>query len=504
MNAERLDNISDWLSPIVVKEVRQMVRGRQFNYSFGLGLVAGLLVAFIGSADASNGNAAGAWIFASLIGCLIFIGMGIVPVGTFNALRNERSEQTLDLMTLTALSPRRIVIGKLLAQGVKLLTLFSALAPFIAMSFLLGGIDLVTILLALAALFIWSMWACAASLFMSSLSRSRAMSSLMLGVVALVFIILFGMGRSFYMFRYGFYGGPFGGPFGGYGTPGSDFWWMIGVTTAFCLITMVNLVLLAENRLSLPTEDRVTALRIGLFIQFLMLLASSIVYVLIRPAPPAGSFVPPGMSRSAAAASNAVAVLGVLGGLQLTIVATFTVTEDLILSRRVLLKDKMSKQWSWLMAMFRPGGGRGAAYVLAQMALFVIVGMMLTPDPQVLHWLVAICGYICFFTGVPTYVARRAGPGRFRAAQLRVLAFLVFPVVMLLPDILYYLATRSSFFASEYSLRHVLNPLRTLSNWYVVEQNQWYIPALLLGLVGFASYLALMKLGQRANAGADA
>ena len=32
-------------------------------------------------------------------------------------------------------------MGKLMAQAVKLLTLFAALAPFIAMSFLLGGID---------------------------------------------------------------------------------------------------------------------------------------------------------------------------------------------------------------------------------------------------------------------------------------------------------------------------------------------------------------------------
>ena len=30
-----LANTSDWLSPIVVKEVRQAVRGREFHYSFG-------------------------------------------------------------------------------------------------------------------------------------------------------------------------------------------------------------------------------------------------------------------------------------------------------------------------------------------------------------------------------------------------------------------------------------------------------------------------------------
>ena len=37
-----LDRASDWLSPIVVKEVRQIVRGRDFMSSFGSCLFAGL------------------------------------------------------------------------------------------------------------------------------------------------------------------------------------------------------------------------------------------------------------------------------------------------------------------------------------------------------------------------------------------------------------------------------------------------------------------------------
>ena len=66
----------------------------------------------------------------SLMTCLTILGLAVVPLGAFSALRNERMEQTLELITLTALSPRRVVIGKLLAQGVKLATLFAAVAPF--------------------------------------------------------------------------------------------------------------------------------------------------------------------------------------------------------------------------------------------------------------------------------------------------------------------------------------------------------------------------------------
>ena len=66
----RLDRLSDLLSPIVVKEVRQMVRGREFNYSFSLSLIAGLIVAFVaGTGVTSATGDAGVRIFSSLMAC---------------------------------------------------------------------------------------------------------------------------------------------------------------------------------------------------------------------------------------------------------------------------------------------------------------------------------------------------------------------------------------------------------------------------------------------------
>jgi hypothetical protein len=145
-----LEGASDRLSPIVVKEVRQLARGREFLYSFHVALLVGVAVAFFGAADAlTGGGTSGRWTFAALTGALALLGFVVVPLGAFNALRNERLEQTLELITLTALSPRRVVIGKLLAQSVKLATFFAGLAPFVAMSFLLGGVDFATILVSL-------------------------------------------------------------------------------------------------------------------------------------------------------------------------------------------------------------------------------------------------------------------------------------------------------------------------------------------------------------------
>ena len=51
-----LESASDGLSPLVVKEARQVVRSREFLFSFLASLVAGLLVAFVGATEALSGS----------------------------------------------------------------------------------------------------------------------------------------------------------------------------------------------------------------------------------------------------------------------------------------------------------------------------------------------------------------------------------------------------------------------------------------------------------------
>ncbi len=474
-----LDDRSDWLSPLVVKEVRQVVRGREFNLSFGVSLVAGLAIAFFGAGVALTGDGtSGGWTFGALMGCLAFLGLAVVPLGAFNALRQERAEQTLELITLTALSSRRVVIGKLLAQGVKLATLFAAMAPFIAMSFLLGGIDFVTILVSLVLLLMWSLWVCAACVFLSTLFKSRAMSGLIFAAMGLVVIFGLGLGRSllFAASR----GLPVFAPIG-FGTAGPSMGWTLAIVATIWLTTIVNLVLLAENRLSLPTEDRVTPLRVGCFVQFLLIAAWTLAF---RNDPPG--------ARTAAAH-----VLALVAGGHLALVAAFTVTEDLTMPRRMLRRLASSSPWGWLTAIVRPGGGRGAAYVLVQMAMLLAAASLFQQDGTYLRWLLAICGYICFFTGVPTLAFRSLAPARARPFILRVVVLVLVAVSMVLPDVVFYLIVRPDMLDLSYSGRHLVNPVRTLANWGRVEANQWVWMPFALGVMGVLAYGGLMQMGRR-------
>jgi hypothetical protein len=474
----KLDNWSDKLSPMVVKEVRQLVRGKEFGYSFGLALVAGLLVAFFGLASSgtmAGGN--GASVFTALMVCLMLLGLVVVPLGALNALRVERSDHTLDLITQTSLTPRRIVIGKLLAQGIKLVILFAGLGPFVAMSFLLGGIDLTSILTALVFLFLWSIWVSAMCLFVSATSASRAVSGILFAVMTVLFIGV--LGRFSYLLN------PLLG-FGGFPGPGAGFslWWMAAISTMFCLITMANLVLLAENRLSLPIEDRSTALRVGFFIQFLFIVGC---VVGARIAGATG-FTP----------SDAITALGIFGGIDLSLVAIFSTTEDMALSRRVIrdIKPSLSKPW---LAIFRPGGGRATQWLLAQMIVLLVVGGGIVPIGGAdFRWLIATCGYVCFFSGVPAYFGRSIMKARAKSSHLRAFTFIFLPVVTVSADLLqYFFKTDDMIVNGTYSFYHILNPFRTLANWGEVESGLWDPYVYFIGIIGVVSYVMLIRIGHR-------
>jgi len=468
-----LEDKSDWLSPIVVKEVRQTVRGREFHYSFAASLVVALGVAFYGAASAElSDGTTGAGTFAALMFCLTLLGMLVVPIGAFSALRTERLEQTLDLVTVTALSPRRVVLGKLMAQAVKLVTLFAALAPFMTMSFLLGGIDFVTILISLAALFLSSLWAASIFLFLSTLLKSRAMSGVVFGAAGIVMFLMLTLGRYPFMA-----GRIFGGP----GIAGADLWWTLAMLMTGCVATTVNFVLLAESRLAVPTQNTVTPLRIGFLVQFLLIVAWALSYI----------------TATSVERNGAADWLAALGGLHLAVVALFAVTDDLAVPRRVLADMRRGSRWDWLLFFVRPGAGRAAAYVLAQMALLVLVASWLDIRRDLNDgWRLALCAYICFFSGFPVYVWRRLRPLRGTPVHLRVAVLVIIAVVLVLPDVLYYVVGQPAVFDLDFGSRHLLNPFRTLANWNQVEKAGWEFVPELVGVAGLLSYAGLIQMGR--------
>ena len=478
--ARWLEDQSDVMSPLVVKEVRQVVRGREFMLSFSASLVAGLGVAFFGAVDALSGSGtAGRWTFPVLLACLAFLGLAVVPLGAFTALRSERVEQTLDLITLTALSPRRIVIGKLLAQTVKLGTLFAAITPFLAMSFLLGGIDLVTIFVAILVLFLVSIWSGALFLMLSALSKARAMSVVVFAAAAGVVVLGFAAVEE--LFSAARRGMPIFSAFGlpvGVTVP----WGVVAAAFSFWFVTLVNLVLLAAHRLSQPNEDSVTPLRMGFFAQLLLAIVCALAFL----------DDPPRFQEAAAL------VLAVAGSLHLAVVAYFVMGENLAVPRRVLARMRGRSRWRWLLASFGPGGGRAAAYVLAQFLLLLGAVALFRPPAEWLRWLLAASGYICFFTAVPAFVFRRLAPARATPFKVRVAVLGVVAAAMVLPDLVHYVIWRPEVLDLALAPRHLVSPVRTLAEWQLVERRGWFALPFAIAATGLFACLALVQMGARA------
>ena len=246
----------------------------------------------------------------------------------------------------------------------------------------------------------------------------------------------------------------------------------------FGAASLVNLVLLAENRLSSPVENKSTPLRIGFLVQFLAIIGGFTAVARFTTAP------------------RVVEPMALFGLLHLTIVAAFTVTEEFTVSRRVLRRMQAPSRWSPLWTILWPGGGRGAAYVLFQMVLLIVAVRSLSM--REVGQVVASCGYICFFTGAPTVMLRWARP-RLPAFYIRVAILLLVSASLVLPDVFYYIVAQPEFFSLAFSSRHLVNPLRTLADWRQVEMQGLYLVPAIMGVLGVLTYAILMAMNRRTS-----
>jgi hypothetical protein len=230
-------------------------------------------------------------------------------------------------------------------------------------------------------------------------------------------------------------------------------------------------------------QDRSTALRVGFLIQYL--------YVI-------GLCIYPHFAKTGSVSDTAT-YLGIFAGIHLAVIALFSVTEETGLSRRILQQIRAASAWRRLW-FFRPGGFGGAAYVITLVILFLATGAATFPAGSVdFNFLIAICGYVCFFTGVPTLLVRMLELPRIRSVQLRIGIILLVTIAVVLPDLLMYLATGE--YGGDYSTRHVLNPFRTLYEWKSIDN--FYMLSSVICAVGFISYLLLIIQWQMSNDGTN-
>jgi hypothetical protein len=133
----------DWLSPILIKELRQGMRARVFIVSFLL-LQVFLVVLVLGNVAAKGDTSTLDFqnhFFWVIIGFALLV---MMPMRGLVAVSLEIKNRTMETIMLTRITAWRVVFGKWSALFAQSLLLVSAVLPYIVLRYFIGGDDVVS------------------------------------------------------------------------------------------------------------------------------------------------------------------------------------------------------------------------------------------------------------------------------------------------------------------------------------------------------------------------
>ncbi len=256
-----LERAGESFNPLLVKEVRQSLKGRQFSTTFTLVVVFSWLWSIYGIVMLGPNvsyQADGAEMFYGYYLILAFPLLLIVPFSAFRSLVAEREDNTFELVAITTLKPRQIVTGKLGSAVAQMIVYLSVAAPCLAFTYLLRGIDVLTICWILFYTVLASLGFSLAAIFLATISKERHWQVM---VSVLIVVGLFNAFLGAIELCHGILQVnrlPF---------QSWDFWiWNLKVLTAYGS-TFALVYLAAGAQLTSAAENRSTALRVAMLIQ---------------------------------------------------------------------------------------------------------------------------------------------------------------------------------------------------------------------------------------------
>ena len=112
ISASRVELASDRVNPIVIKEVRQALRGNTFFKSLWGVLILSALAGAFALTVASNMNeaeAVGLGFFSVVYVCMCIALMGLTPIAAFQSLAGEWDDDSFELLVASDLGPGRFL-----------------------------------------------------------------------------------------------------------------------------------------------------------------------------------------------------------------------------------------------------------------------------------------------------------------------------------------------------------------------------------------------------------
>ncbi|MCA9115409.1 MAG: hypothetical protein KDA79_10000 [Planctomycetaceae bacterium] len=468
-----VERLGDLANPILVKEVRQSLKSRQFVATFLLLLAAAWVVTMFGlvtQADSLEFGSAGSGFFSAFYVVLAVATILIVPFTTFRSLQSERDADTYELLSITTLSPRQIVWGKLLSALVQLFVFYSAITPFIAFTSMLQGFDAPSAAFVLIASMLLSLLLSMQALMFSTLARTKVSQGFMTLVVlaglawSLIGTLSTGIGAI---------------STGAITVTSRDFWIGTGIVFVTAASYFFLFLQITTAQLMFESGNRSTGIRVAVAVQFWLFWAAIVLLL-------------PYMTGSGSGPGSEGLMLAIIPPIiHWSVAGLFFVTEPDSLSRR--LRRRLPRRFPLRLAAapLMPGGARGFLFVLLHMAAhwclclglialyrtslgsysvsgFTMEGFLAavaTFNPQAwnapLRMLTAMCLYIVIYQGIGTALGRwlRTVAADIRPAHVRVLTFLILMAAVIgpfLPRTVGLLEWR------DYSILDIGNPMATL------------------------------------------
>ena len=453
---------SDRLNPILVREVQQAVKGRLFSFAVLVALALTVIVAVVVTSEFEPGGRAGREAFEYGLAILVPLVLFVVPMQAYHSMRLELRGGIVEQLLLTRLRPHRILTGKLQAAMVQFTLYVAVVAPLLATSYLLRGVDLPTIVVTLlfAGLF------CATATMLTVSSAAQSVLPALQTVATLG--TTFGLGIA----TFGLVGFVLSGEFVQIvGWLLRDRMWAVGsAVTLLCAFGSVLAALAARAFLLHAFENKATPFRVALFVA--PVLAFGWMYAAVDPA---------NFRRAIPALGGLLLALGLLFGL-------FAVTEQRELSPRLRAHAPRSGLVALLVAPFLPGRDRGhlcvTLFVVVLGGVLAVIWPASTSGPLREGWRAGllVAAYGLFWLSIGRFVRGFLKPtvtgnhvGRFLLPVL-LLAACVLPMLI---DVFSLGEVRN------WHLGHVLDPFFTVIEFTLkrdVQQGYWVLLAALLGV----------------------
>jgi ABC-type transport system involved in multi-copper enzyme maturation permease subunit len=472
--------LGDLFNPILVKEARQALKSRQFVITFALLLACGWAWSFLGAAMIGPEiyqGAQGHWMFYGYYVILSFPLLVIVPFTAFRSLTAEREDGTLELVSLSTLSAGQIVAGKLGSAALQMMIYLSAITPCLAFTYLLRGIDLLSIVYIVFWLVACSLGLSVLALFLAGTTRHRHWQ------IVLSVVLVLGLGTMFVMglvlvgetvaFSFRFF--EFDDP---------DFWIVNALVLSLYACGVLVLFLCARAQLKFPSDNRSTDIRYAILLSQGVLLAWLLWGWLEHDANRA-SFLFGAMFSSL---------------LLWWFFGAFLVGEAAQLSPRVRRQLPHTLLGRALRSWFQPGSGTGYVFAVASYAgvvlsiHFVLWAVELRwADPRssfpdywvALSWFgVVSLSYLTIFLGLGRLIVR--GLGRVVEATVP-MAFAIQVLLVLLAVCIPFVIGNLSSIRSYWWL-DILNPFYTLASMIDDQMN-------FRGGMAFATVLPVIRIG---------